>query len=281
MRKLFVIFILLVLSPVRAPALDIPLIDMTEDTSPGMDSLFYSLDDPAGTPVDRKVTLQKIADAIHADLEAADIPDLSATYQPLDALLTSLSGLSDPNADRIVFWDDSAGGFAWMGPGDGMAISGQVIKLDIPGLSAEAAPDSASDYAVIYDASAGAHRKVLLSNWPGVSGAPWCRTYALIDPDATDDGLWFYTPQAMTVTQVVAIVDPADTGESVVIDVLECDSNGDNCASILSSAITAGNTTTTGTLSDTSLASGVWIRVDIGTITGTVSRVTLTMKGNY
>lgn len=40
------------------------------------------------------------------------------------------------------------------------------MKLDIPGLTADATPDSAADYVVEYDASATAHKKVLIANLP-------------------------------------------------------------------------------------------------------------------
>jgi hypothetical protein len=35
-----------------------------------------------------------------------------------------LETLTDPNADRIAFWDDSAGSFVWLAPGTGIEISG-------------------------------------------------------------------------------------------------------------------------------------------------------------
>lgn len=41
----------------------------------------------------------------------------------------SASGtLADPNADNIVFWDDSAGGFAYLTIGSGLAISGTTLR---------------------------------------------------------------------------------------------------------------------------------------------------------
>ena len=41
----------------------------------------------------------------------------------------SLNDLSDPNADRIVFWDDSAGDLDWLSLGTGLAITGTSIAL--------------------------------------------------------------------------------------------------------------------------------------------------------
>lgn len=44
------------------------------------------------------------------------------------------------------------------------------VALDIPSLTADATPDSATDYVVTYDASAMAHKKVLLSDLPTGGG---------------------------------------------------------------------------------------------------------------
>ncbi len=37
--------------------------------------------------------------------------------------------LSDPNADRIMFWDDSNGQMEWLTPGNGLAISGTTLTM--------------------------------------------------------------------------------------------------------------------------------------------------------
>ena len=41
-----------------------------------------------------------------------------------------IESLSDPNADRIVFWDDSAGASQWLSAGSGLTISGTSIAVD-------------------------------------------------------------------------------------------------------------------------------------------------------
>lgn len=38
------------------------------------------------------------------------------------------ASLVDPNADRILFWDDSAGGVTWLEAGTGLSISGTTIS---------------------------------------------------------------------------------------------------------------------------------------------------------
>jgi hypothetical protein len=51
---------------------------------------------------------------------------LSSTTFSLSHL--GLQSLSDPNADRIAFWDDSAGAFAWLSLGTGLSLSGTTLS---------------------------------------------------------------------------------------------------------------------------------------------------------
>jgi len=51
---------------------------------------------------------------------------LSGTTFSLSHL--GIQSLSDPNADRIMFWDDSAGAMAWLAPGSNMSISGTSLN---------------------------------------------------------------------------------------------------------------------------------------------------------
>lgn len=54
--------------------------------------------------------------------------------------------------------------------GGGDLTANRTIDLDIDSLTADASPDGAADYVTTYDASAGAHKKVLLDNLPGGGG---------------------------------------------------------------------------------------------------------------
>ncbi len=60
------------------------------------------------------------------------VNDLQVAIEDIDANGTvgggSGLGLVDPNADRIVFWDDSAGGYAYLVPGTNLSISGTTLN---------------------------------------------------------------------------------------------------------------------------------------------------------
>lgn len=59
-----------------------------------------------------------------------------AAYQPLDADLTAIAALADPNADRILFWDDSAGAYVYLSLAPGLVISGTELRnLEVWGVA--------------------------------------------------------------------------------------------------------------------------------------------------
>lgn len=57
------------------------------------------------------------------------------------------ASLTDPNADRILFWDDSAGAVTWLTPGSGLTISGTTISAS-GGSGDVVGPASATDNAI-------------------------------------------------------------------------------------------------------------------------------------
>lgn len=52
--------------------------------------------------------------------------DVAGTYT-IDLDFLGLEDLTDPGADRLLFWDESANSFAWLTPGSGLSITGTTI----------------------------------------------------------------------------------------------------------------------------------------------------------
>lgn len=51
-----------------------------------------------------------------------------SSYQPLNDNLTSISQLEDPDADRIMFWDDSEGEWSFLTLGTNLSITGDTLN---------------------------------------------------------------------------------------------------------------------------------------------------------
>ena len=105
------------------------------------------------------------------------------------------------------------------------------------------------------------------------------KSVALESPADADNFLLWKPVDSITITSITCIVDPEGTGESVVIDIQERDSAGDNPATV-DATITCDND---GAADDGSLTNGVidandWISLDIGTVTGTVTQVVVTIN---
>lgn len=133
----------------------------------------------------------------------AAIEELDAEKQPLDADLTAIAALSttaggrglltlsDPNADRIVFWDDSAGVFTHLSLGTGLAISGTSLDLDsdlqswanvtrASGFDTFAATPSSSNLRALLTDETGGGGGAVFANSPTIS-APTFSASATID----------------------------------------------------------------------------------------------------
>lgn len=84
----------------------------------------------------------------------------------------------------------------------------------------------------------------------------------------------------MTIRNINCVVDPAGTGENTVIQIQECDSDGDSCADVDSGTdITCGNTNTAddGTLSNPSVDANDWFALEIVSVSGTVTQLNITL----
>ena len=101
-------------------------------------------------------------------------------------------------------------------------------------------------------------------------------SFVLESPTDADAFLIWKAPYALTITDIDCITKAAT---SAVIDIQECDSAGANCATV-DATITCDSD---GAADDGSLTNGAidandWIKLDIGTVTGTVGAVTVTIK---
>lgn len=66
------------------------------------------------------------------------------------------ANLTDPGADRIMFWDDSAGAVTWLTAGTGLTITGTTIDASGGGSGDVVGPASATDNAIArFDATTG------------------------------------------------------------------------------------------------------------------------------
>ena len=131
---------------------------LVENVTPVDGDLLYTVDDPAGTPISKKLKV----DNLHLNYLKGKNDLL---YQPLDADLTAIAALTttaggrsalalaDPGVDRLLGWDDSAG---------------SVVAFALADIATEAAP-AAGDFVTIYGAE-GDLRKVNWSSLPGAAG---------------------------------------------------------------------------------------------------------------
>lgn len=60
---------------------------------------------------------------------------IGTDVQAYDADLATIAGLADPNADRIIFWDDSAGNYAFLTVGSGLTVTGTTLSASGGGAS--------------------------------------------------------------------------------------------------------------------------------------------------
>lgn len=97
------------------------------------------LKDPRITGTDAKVSSGTFTIKSGATLAAeAGAIFAFAEKVPLSAGGTGVS-LSDPGADRILFWDDSAGALTWLTIGSGLSLTGTTLTTDA---TAAAPPDA-------------------------------------------------------------------------------------------------------------------------------------------
>lgn len=96
--------------------------------------------------------------------------------------------------------------------GGGTIAADRTIDVDVNGLSADASPDSAADYVLSYDASAGSHKKVLMDDLPSAGGAPTSAQYVTLATDGT-----LSAERVLTAGEGITLTD-AGAGSTVTVD---------------------------------------------------------------
>lgn len=103
MRKCFTILFIFIFAPVSLAA---NLINQTEDSSPSADDLIYTVNDPSGTPADRKVTLGNAAKAMTSTnfIDTADIVYQTEidTFAEIDAIVADETLVNTNDAQTIT-----------------------------------------------------------------------------------------------------------------------------------------------------------------------------------
>lgn len=91
-------------------------LDFAEDTDNGSHRIRVTA--PASVASDKTATLQDVTGTLYV----TGGQDVSLADGGTGASLT------DPNADRVLFWDDSAGAMTWLTMGTGLAITGTTLE---------------------------------------------------------------------------------------------------------------------------------------------------------
>lgn len=74
---------------------------------------------------------------------------IGTDVQAYDADLGVIAALADPNVDRILFWDDSAGAYAYLAAGTNLTITGTTIDATDTGISGITVQDEGAALATV------------------------------------------------------------------------------------------------------------------------------------
>jgi hypothetical protein len=105
--------------------------------------------------------------ADYAAMKALLDLEIGTDVQAFSAALGQLAGLGDPNADRIVFWDDSAGSFAYLAVDSTLTISGTTLS----GTQASTSQAGVSEWATTAEWLANTASRVLETSQLRAAGA--------------------------------------------------------------------------------------------------------------
>lgn len=177
--------------------------------------------------------------------------------QPLDSDLTTIAGLADPNADRILFWDDSAGAYGYLTASTGLTISttnmtvrtSSAIQTGIVELATDAETLTGTDTA---RATTPANIAAKLAS-PGTIGgtAPGAASFTNITVSGTVDGR-DVAADGTKLDGIEALADVTDTTNVTAAGAL-MDSEVTNLAAVKAFDPTDYATSAQGTLADSAV----------------------------
>lgn len=102
------------------------------------------------------------------------------------------------------------------------------------------------------------------------------------DPTASDHFTLYKAPAAITITAINCMCEPEGSGDTVDIQLQECDANGDSCVDVdANTDIQCANTSTAddGSLSNASIDVNDWVSLEINTVAGGATQ--LVVQWNY
>lgn len=151
------------------------------------------------------------------------LPDASATIYASGGTDVALAdggtgaSLTDPNADRIMFWDDSAGQVTWLTAGTGLTITGTTIDASGGAVATDAIWDAKGDLAVGTGANTaakltvGANGTIPQADSAESTGIKWiARSFTPQGQVTLSSGNPVYAPQALTPSATSTVNDTVD-----------------------------------------------------------------------
>lgn len=115
------------------------------------------------------ITEAALGSAISASHAAATAgTGIGVSGQQISLSFLGLEALTDPNADRIAFWDDSEGAFKWLVASTGLAINTTNLTLSFLGIQSLTDPDA--DRIMFWDDSEGVMKWLTANTGLAISG---------------------------------------------------------------------------------------------------------------
>jgi len=156
-----------------AEAMDLSLND-TDDLTEGSSNQYYTDARARGAiSVSGDLSYNSTTGVISFTNDAGDIESVTAGTGltgggSSGAVTVSLShlgiqSLADPNDDRILFWDDSAGATGWLDAGTGISISGATMSVNMGAFSTSDLSEGSNQYYTVARANSAIDARVTKS----------------------------------------------------------------------------------------------------------------------